>query len=148
MSAYNARELGRLVYKYGGVPVASFFSNTSLSPVVTDAMFIDATHDNEPGHILNRCVQDVLPNTALTAIASCASGSCRGYDELVPHRVRVVTLTPPIITLTPPTVRFTLLMRQECTLNGAAMIPLHLMRSTLDVALLQPKHYSTSSIRA
>ena len=42
MSAYNARELGRLVYKYGGVPVASFFSNTSLSPVVTDAMFIAA----------------------------------------------------------------------------------------------------------
>ena len=31
---------------------------------------------------------DVLPNTALTAIASCASGGCRGYDELVPHMVR------------------------------------------------------------
>ena len=94
MSAPNARELGRLVYKYGGVPVASFFSGTSLSPCVTDAMFIDATHDNEPGHILNRSVQDALPNTALTAIASCASGSCRGYDELVPHRVRYYHTNP------------------------------------------------------
>ena len=31
---------------------------------------------------------DALPNTALVAIASCASGGTRGYDELVPHMVR------------------------------------------------------------
>ena len=52
MFAYNPRELGRLVYKYGGVPVASFFSGNVLKPCTAHAMFIDATHDNDPGHIL------------------------------------------------------------------------------------------------
>jgi glycogen debranching enzyme len=91
MFAHNPRELGRLVYKYGGLPVASFFNASSLQPSTPHAMFLDATHDNEPGHILSRSVQDALPNTALMAIASCASGSCRGYDELVPHKIEVVS---------------------------------------------------------
>ncbi len=54
MFAPYARELGRLVYKYGGEPVASFLpppSNHMLKPTVTNAMFMDATHDNDPGHI-------------------------------------------------------------------------------------------------
>lgn len=146
MFASYARELGRLVYKYGGEPVASFLpasSNAVLKHTTTNALFMDATHDNDPGHILvsspwlggcgyiggrvwlllvchfhsdvllpfhcllhnrpciwcyyvlccvtllqSRCVYDALPNTALMAIASCASGGCRGYDELVPHMVR------------------------------------------------------------
>lgn len=52
MFANIPRELGRLVYKYGGDPVASFFSSDVIKPSVPSAMFIDATHDNEPGHIL------------------------------------------------------------------------------------------------
>ena len=55
MSAPVARELGRLVYKYGGDPVASFLpppSSSVLKPSVAHAMFMDATHDNDPGHIL------------------------------------------------------------------------------------------------
>lgn len=51
MFAGDARELGRLVYKYGGKPVASFFSGHLLKPSTGHAMFIDATHDNDPGHI-------------------------------------------------------------------------------------------------
>ena len=84
-------ELGRLVYKYGGDVVAGFLppEQAALRPSTAHAMFIDATHDNDPGHIQQRCVQDALPNTALVTIACCASGGCRGYDELVPHMVRV-----------------------------------------------------------
>lgn len=52
MFANIPRELGRLVYKFGGDPVASFFSSEVLKPSVAKAMFVDATHDNEPGHIL------------------------------------------------------------------------------------------------
>ncbi len=54
MFAPFARELGRLVFKYGGEPVASFLpppSNHVLKPTTTNAMFMDATHDNDPGHI-------------------------------------------------------------------------------------------------
>ena len=92
MFAGYARELGRLVFKYGGVPVASFLAPNGtgvLKPTTAHAMFMDATHDNDPGHILSRSVYDVLPNTALVTIASCANGGCRGYDELVPHMVSI-----------------------------------------------------------
>ncbi len=52
MFANDPKELGRLVYKYGGIPVASFFNGSVLKPSTAHAMFIDATHDNDPGHIL------------------------------------------------------------------------------------------------
>ena len=52
MFAGYARELGRLVYKYGGVPVASFLAPNGtgvLKPSTAHAMFMDATHDNDRG---------------------------------------------------------------------------------------------------
>lgn len=72
MFASYARELGRLVYKYGGVPVASFLpppSNAVLKPSVAHAMFMDATHDNDPGHI-QVSVQASLPPVGWISLTS------------------------------------------------------------------------------
>ncbi|KAH7647596.1 Gdb1p glycogen debranching enzyme [Cryptosporidium bovis] len=54
------------------------------------AIFFDCTHDNEtPCEI--RTPIDTLPTAALVASANCALGSTRGFDELVPHNISVVS---------------------------------------------------------
>jgi glycogen debranching enzyme len=110
MQAWSTQELSRLVHRHGGVPIGSFetdevlnVENTSgttdqskpramikkikRSPV--HALFMDCTHDNEtPAQ--KRDARDTLPQAALVAMCSCATGSVFGYDEVYPELIELV----------------------------------------------------------
>ena len=53
-------------------------------------LFMECTHDNEPPSI-KRTASDSLPNSAIVSLTNSAIGSVLGYDQLVPHRIDVVT---------------------------------------------------------
>ncbi|KAJ4380249.1 bifunctional 4-alpha-glucanotransferase/amylo-alpha-1,6-glucosidase [Didymella sp. IMI 355093] len=110
MQAWSTQELSRLVHRHGGVPIGSFETDEVLnvenasgttdqskpramikkikrSPV--HALFMDCTHDNEtPAQ--KRDARDTLPQAALVAMCSCATGSVFGYDEVYPELIELV----------------------------------------------------------
>lgn len=83
-----------MVHRFGGQNPAGGFPHAILKrrliPSLPQALFCDQTHDNVAPS-LKRTIFDQLPSSALVAMAACSSGSVRGYDELVPYQIDVVT---------------------------------------------------------
>lgn len=111
MQAWDAKELSRLIHRYGGKPIGSLDSvrdlpitkhsvpkNTQanqsycvipLSGSIPHALFMDCTHDNETPN-QKRTAEDTLPTAALIAMSSCAIGSVKGYDDVYPKLIELV----------------------------------------------------------
>ncbi|KAF9582131.1 hypothetical protein BGW38_000606, partial [Lunasporangiospora selenospora] len=110
MQAWEPRELSRLVHRHGVKPVGGMDRGAlaedvpwkrpdgrsvpsriiPLSGSHPHALFMDCTHDNESPHQKRRA-EDALPNGALVCMTSCAIGSVKGYDELYPHLLNLVS---------------------------------------------------------
>ncbi|VBB30985.1 unnamed protein product [Acanthocheilonema viteae] len=87
-------EQGRLIYRFGGDILGGFIQKTiqDATSCVAPALFFDQTHDNPPA-LEKRSVYDYVPTAAMLAMANCGIGSVRGYDELVPYKIDVVSET-------------------------------------------------------
>jgi glycogen debranching enzyme len=117
MNGWDPVEMSRLVHRQGGTPVGSFTIpphdfplgmlghdtgslytaneeesgelHISIKSSTPHALFMDCTHDNETPH-QKRTAADSLSTAALVAMSSCAIGSVKGYDEIVPKLLDIV----------------------------------------------------------
>ncbi|XP_040922154.1 glycogen debranching enzyme-like isoform X2 [Toxotes jaculatrix] len=88
VGAADSQEEGRWLSWFGREPVGAFFqpSLQPLVPAVAHTMFVDISPNNHrPTQEFS--VYDFLPNSTLVSMACCATGSTRGYDELLPYQV-------------------------------------------------------------
>ncbi|KAK6104908.1 glycogen debranching enzyme [Brugia pahangi] len=87
-------EEGRLIYRFGGDVLGGFVQKSiqDARSCIAPALFFDQTHDN-PSAIEKRSVYDCIPTAAMLAMANCGIGSVRGYDELIPYKIDVVSET-------------------------------------------------------
>jgi glycogen debranching enzyme len=102
LNAWNSNELGRLVHRFGGKPVGSFYQHR-LRPLQNDtahAIFYDVTHDNK-SLIKVHSTYDTIATSSLVLMSGCATGSTRGFDELVPEEINVVTESRPYMVWDP-----------------------------------------------
>lgn len=92
LGAVDARNLSSRLVSHSSEPVGAFFQLPlrPLTSSLTHDILFDQTHDN-PSIVDQRSILDALPNAALVAMAKCAVGSTRGYDEVVPHHISVIT---------------------------------------------------------
>ncbi|KAI8596660.1 glycogen debranching enzyme [Dissophora ornata] len=110
MQAWEPRELSRLVHRHGVKPVGGMDRSSlcedvpwtgadgkvvpsRVTPLVGShphALFMDCTHDNETPNQKRRA-EDTLSNAGLVCMTSCAIGSVKGYDELYPTLLNLVT---------------------------------------------------------
>ncbi|KAF9209730.1 hypothetical protein BGZ49_001800 [Haplosporangium sp. Z 27] len=110
MQAWEPRELSRLIHLHGIKPIGSMDRSslcedvpwtgpdgktvpsmvTPLNGSRPHALFMDCTHDNETPHQKRRA-EDTLSNSGLVCMTSCAIGSVKGYDEIYPTLLNLVT---------------------------------------------------------
>ena len=65
LNAWEARELGRLIHRFGGSPVGSFMQPPArpIMPSMAHALFFDQTHDNESPISASLLVNSVTPSS-------------------------------------------------------------------------------------
>eukprot|EP00922_Rhytidocystis_sp_ex-Travisia-forbesii_P065765 GHVS01097680.1.p1 GENE.GHVS01097680.1~~GHVS01097680.1.p1 ORF type:complete len:1836 (-),score=266.89 GHVS01097680.1:358-5865(-) len=99
MQTHSSRDLGVHAMKYchceplgalSSVPSLDDAGKQQLKPSLCPALFYDCTHDNETPNE-RRSPQDALATAAVVCASACAVGSSRGFDEMVPHQLDVVT---------------------------------------------------------
>lgn len=104
MQASSCSDLAYHIQEYSGPRIGSLSKCSALHrfaadpkhvyhqliPTMGTCLLYDCTHDNKVPHE-KRTACDALPNAAAVAASVCAIGSSRGYDELIPRGLSVVT---------------------------------------------------------